>query len=223
VGPAARSPLTSRRGALEALLVGLVALVVAGGLILFGNPDLLGDQNVYNLLVAKKLAPELFTRDALYRHDPDLGALPYAVPFFSGREGGGAPAEVCAALDYRFPYLLYPFGVAPNAVLSVAFHMALPLAAWLWWRRRGAANPILTPLTPVVGVVLLPWYALEQERAACRAAGGRGCWFALARRLGADYAVLDPGLAAAASPPPPDFERVWAQAGGSISRRRPAA
>jgi hypothetical protein len=534
VGPAARPPLTTRR---EAVLVGLAALLVAGAVICFGNPDLHGDQNAYNLLVVKKLAPELFARDALYRHDPDLlhvpwfldahaalarrldgdvdralawlgwvigavfvvghyvffravagrpapaalatlsavtlrnalggevwglegvasaatrtilaglvppllllfvrwqprpglpaywgvlgllfnvhpvsayhlaqvtaiahvwrervrpralgqvalgaglfvlGALPYLVPFFAGREGGGDPAVVRAALDYRFPYLLYPSGVAPNAVLSVAFHMGLPLAAWLWWRRRREPNAALTPLTPLVGIVfglailgtaaiqgvgvwldrpyrdiqqlrmtrflypvllgglavlyarlldaprasaraalvivllaslvppavvihsashetraavkhalgigpapvpavvvdrvsqralwmwaaatppttlfftddfefrlrtrraitgsfkdgafmflagsgpLAAWYALERERTACRAARGRDCWFALARRLGADYAVLDPGLAAAAAAPPPDFEQVWARDGWSVWRRREA-
>jgi hypothetical protein len=307
-----------------------------------------------------------------------LGALPYAVPFFAGREGGGAPAAVRAALDARFPYLFYP--IAPNALLSVAFHMALPLGAWLWWRRRGAVNPVLTPLQPVMGAALLlgfggtaviqalgawldrpyldiqqlrvlrllypillgglalayarlldaprprarvaalallvlslvppasvihaasdetrgrvkhalgwgpaprpvveldpadrralwawtvsatppsalfftddwefrvrtrrsitgsfkdgafmflagsgplaAWHALHRERMACRAAGGSGCWFDLARRLGADYAVLDPRLPAAAAPPPADFERVWAQGGWSVWRRRGAA
>jgi hypothetical protein len=537
VGPAARPPLTSRRRVGEAVLVVLAALAVSGGLMLLGDPDLRADQNAYNLLVARKLDPGLFARDALYRHDPDLlhvpwfldlhaalarrlggdveralawlgwligagfigghyvffravaaragpaalatlgavtlrntlggevwgfdgiasaatrtilaglvppllllflrarasrwlpaywgllgalfnvhpvsayhlaqvtavahlwrerfrrralvqvalgvalfvvGALPYVVPFFAGREGGGAPAVVRAALDYRFPYLFYP--IAPNALLSVAFHMALPLAAWLWWRRRGEPHAVLTPLAPVMaaavvlgfggtaliqavgawrdrpyvdiqelrvlrllypmllgGLALLyarrlaaprgrawiaagalfvaslvppasvihafshetrgavkhalgfgprpvpaaavdraprlalwawtasatppdalvftddfefrlrtrraitgsfkdgafmflagsgplaAWYTLERERAACRAAGGAGCWFDLARRLGADYAVLDPDLARAAAAPPADFERVWARDGWSVWRRRGAA
>ena len=70
---------------------------------------------------------------------------------------------------------------------------------------------------------LAAWHALHGERADCRAAGGSGCWFDLARRLGADYAVLDPRLPAAAAPPPADFERVWAQGGWSVWRRRGAA
>jgi hypothetical protein len=69
---------------------------------------------------------------------------------------------------------------------------------------------------------LAAWYALEQERIACRAAHGGDCWFALARRLGADYAVLDPGLAVAAAAPPPDFEQIWARDGWSVWRRRGA-
>jgi len=537
VGPAARPPLTIRRWAGEAVLVVLAALVLSGGLMLVGNADLRADQHAYDLLVAKKLAPDLFARDALYRHDPDLlhvpwflevhaalagrlggdveralgwlawligavfvaghyvffravagrpapaalatlgavtlrnalggevwgldgissahtrrilsgvtppllvlflrwragpwlpayrsmlgllfnvhpvsayhlaqvtavahvwqerfrrralaqvalgvalfvvGALPYAVPFFTGREGGGAPAEVRAALDYRFPYLFYP--IALNALLSVAFHMAVPVAAWLCWRRRREPNAVLTPLAPVLGAALVlgfggtaaiqalgawldrpyvdiqelrvlrllypillgglaltyvrllakrsgrvwiavaalvlaslvppgevihavshetrarvkhalgmgpppvaaaavdpvprrvlwawaagatpptalfftddfefrlrtrrsitgsfkdgafmflagsgplvQWYALDRERTACRAAGGGGCWFGLARRLGADYAVLDPALAGAAGAAPGDFERVWAQDGWSVWRRRGAA
>lgn len=533
MGAAARAALTGRRAG-EAVLVGLAALGLAAALMLLGDADLRADQNAYNLLVAKKLAPELFTRDALYRHDPDLlhvpwfldvhaalarrlggdverslawlgwliaaifiaghyvffravaghpapaalatlgavtlrnalggevwgldgvssaatrtimaglippllllflrvrdgrwlpaywgllgvlfnvhpvsayhlaqvtvvahvwherarpralaqvalgvglfvaGTLPYTVPFFVGREGGGAPAVVRAALDYRFPYLFYP--IAPNALLSVAFHMALPLGAWLAWRRHRKPNAVLTPLAPVMAaavmlgfigtaaiqalgawldrpyldiqelrvlrltypillgglalvygrrcrarawvavvalvvVSLIPpgevihafshetrgavkhalgfgpkpvpaaavdpaprralwawtaaatppaalfftddfefrlrtrrsitgsfkdgaftflagsgplaaWYTLERERTACRAAGGAGCWFDLARRLAADYAVLDPGLAAAAAVPPADFERAWAEGGWSVWRRRGAA
>jgi hypothetical protein len=307
-----------------------------------------------------------------------VGALPYLIPFFSGREAGGTPADLRAALDYRFPYLFYP--IAPNALVSVAFHTLLPAAAWLWWRRRGGPNPVLTPLTPVLGAVLVlgfagtaaiqalgawldrpyldvqqlrtlrllypillgglafaharlldtgglrgrvavlallvlslvppaevihaasdetrarvkhalgwgpppreeagtdadarpalwawartasppsalfftddwqfrlrthravtgsykdgafmflagsgplaGWYALDRERTACRAAGGGECWFGLARRLGADYAVLDAGLAAAAAAPPADFERVWVQGDLSVWRRRGAA
>jgi hypothetical protein len=311
VGPPARPPLSAARRAGEAVVVVVVALALAGGLVLLGDPDLRGDQNAYNLLVAKKLAPELFARDALYRYDPDvlhvpwfleaqaalarrldgnveaalawlgwlmgalfiaghylffrvvsgrslpaalatlgaltvrnalggevwgfdgmpsaatrtilagltppllllflwwrgrpalagywallgvlfnvhpvsayqlaqvtavahlwherslralgqvalgaglfvLGALPYVVPFFSARIGGGAPATVRAALDYRFPYLLYP--IAPNALLSVAFHLALPLGAWLAWRRLGQPHPVLTPLAPVMAAAVV--------------------------------------------------------------------
>ena len=515
----------------------LAALALAGGLVLLGDPDLHGDQNVYNLLVARKLSPSLLARDALYRYDPDLlhvpwfldvhaalarrldgdveralawlgwlmgalfiaghyvffravtgrplpsalatlgavtvrnalggevwgfdglpsattrtilagltpallllflwwrargtlpvywgvlgvlfnvhpvsayhlapatalahlwrervrpravaqvalgialfvlAALPYLVPFFTGRAGGGTPSTVRAALDYRFPYLLYP--IAPNAILSVLFHLALPLAAWLAWRRRREPNAVLSPLQPVlvavvalalggtaliqaVGVVLdrpyldiqqlralrlvypillgalaltyarllarrtapayaavvallllslvppgevihafspqtraavkhalgmgpppaaaaeldpaarlalwrwaatatppsalfmtddaefrlrtrrsitgsykdgalqflagpgplTEWYALDRERAACRASGMVDCWFELGRRLGADYVILDPPLANAAGSPPADFERAWAQDGWSAWRRRLAS
>ena len=515
-------------------MVVLLALLLAGGLVLLGDPDLRGDQNAYNLLVAKKLAPDLFARDALYRHDPDVlhvpwfldvqaalarrtggdveralawlgwlmgalfiaghyaffrvvsgrplpaalatlgaltvrnalggevwgfdgvpsaatrtilagltppllllflwwrarptlpgywallgllfnvhpvsayqlaqvtavahlwtersvrslvqvalgaalfvvGALPYVIPFFAARVGGGEPSTVRAALDYRFPYLLYP--IAPNALLSVAFHMALPLGAWLAWRRWRRPHPVLTPLAPVMAaavvlgfgataaiqalgaaldrpyadiqelrvlrllypialgalallyarwlerrtpaaiaavaiVVLLSlvppaevihavswetrakvkhalglgpapaaaatsadasarpalwrwavgatppsalfmtddgefrlrtrrsitgswkdgalmflagsgpfteWYALDRERAACRATGASACWFALGRRLGSDYVIVDPGLTRAAPPAPADFERVWAEGGWSAWRRR---
>ena len=311
MGPAARPPLTVPRRAAEAVAVVLAALLLAGGLVLLGDPDLRGDQNAYNLLVAKKLSPGLFARDALYRHEPDLlhvpwflnvqaalarrlggdveralawlgwlmgalfivghygffrvisgralpaalatlgaltvhnalggevwgfdgmpaaatrtilagltppllllflwwrarrglagywallgvlfnvhpvsayqlaqvtalahlwrerslralgqvalgvalfvaAALPYVVPFFSARIGGGEPSTVRAALDYRFPYLLYP--IAPNALLSVAFHMALPLGAWLAWRRRRQPHPVLTPLQPVMGAAVV--------------------------------------------------------------------
>jgi hypothetical protein len=537
VGPAARPSLTTRRRLAEAVVVVLAALVLAGGLVLLGDPDLHGDQNTYNLLVAKKLAPGLFARDALYRYDPDLlhvpwfldaqaalarrlggdveralawlgwlmgalfvvghyvffrvltgrplpaalatlgavtlrnalggevwgfdglpsaatrtilagltplllllflwwrsrpglagywavlgvlfnvhpvsayqlaevtalahlwrarcrpralgqvalgaalfvvAALPYLVPFFAGRQGGGALAAVRAALDYRFPYLLYP--IAPNALLSVAFHLALPLGAWLAWRRRRQPDAVLTPLEPVmvaavvlafgataliqaVGVALdrpyvdiqqlrtlrllypillgglaltyarllerrtarahavvaalvvlslvppgqvlhafswqtrarvkhalglgpapvaaaavvdpaarpalwrwaqaatpasalfmtddaefrlrtrraitgsykdgalmflagsgplVAWYALDRERAACRASGTAACWFDLGRRLGADYVVVDPALTRVAVPSPADFERVWEQGGWSVWRRREA-
>src|SRR6185503_6878227 len=82
-----------------------------------------------------------------------VGALPYVVPFFSARIGGGAPATVRAALDYRFPYLLYP--IAPNALLSVAFHLALPLGAWLAWRRLRQPHPVLTPLAPVMAAAVV--------------------------------------------------------------------
>jgi hypothetical protein len=535
VGPAPRPPLTTSRRAGEAVVVVLVALALAGGLILLGDPDLHGDQNAYNLLVARKLSPGLLARDALYRYDPDLlhvpwfldvhaalarrlggdvepalawlgwlmgalfiaghyvffrvvsgrplpaalatvgavtirnalggevwgfdgmpsaatrtilagltplllllflwwrarpalagywgllgllfnvhpvsayqlaqvtalvhlgrercrpralgqvalgvalfvaGALPYLVPFFTGRLGGGTPATVRAALDYRFPYLLYP--IAPNALLSVAFHLALPFGAWLAWRRRREVHAVLTPLEPVMaaaivlgfggtaliqaaGVLLdrpyvdiqqlrvmrllypillgglaltyarlldrrtararaavavlfllslIPpaqvihafswqtraavkqalglgppaaaattvaetaarpalwrwttaatppsalfmtddaefrlrtrrsitgswkdgalmflagsgpltqWYALDRERAACRATGASGCWFELGRRLDADYVIVDPALARLAAPAAADFERVWSEGAWSVWRRR---
>lgn len=533
MGPPARPPLSVPRRAGEAVAVVLVALALSGGLVLLGDPVLRGDQNAYNLLVAKKLTPGLFARDALYRYEPDVlhvpwfldlqaalarrlggdveralawlgwlmgalfiaghyvffravsgrplpaalatlgaltvrnalggevwgfdgmpaaatrtilagltplllllflwwrerpalagywallgvlfnvhpvsayqlaqvtalahvwrersaralvqvalgaalfvaAALPYLAPFFSARIGGGAPATVRAALDYRFPYLLYP--IAPNALLSVAVHMALPLGAWLAWRRRRETHPVLTPLLPVmaaavvlgfgataliqaVGVALdrpyadiqelrvlrllypitlgglallyarwlerattaaraavvallllslvppaqvihafsgetraavkhalgigpppapsaaadgaarpalwrwataatpasalfmtddaefrlrtrrsitgswkdgalmflagsgpmAQWYALDRERAACRATGGAACWFALGRRLESDYVIVDPGLTRVAPPAAPDFERVWSEGAWSVWRRR---
>ena len=61
------------------------------------------------------------------------------------------------------------------------------------------------------------WHRLDGERLQCRAARGRGCWFPLARRLGADYVVVDPALAEAEAPP--DFERVWERGGLSVWRR----
>jgi hypothetical protein len=70
---------------------------------------------------------------------------------------------------------------------------------------------------------LTAWHALDRERTACRAVGGGACWFGLARRLDADYVVLDPGLPGALAAPPADFERVWGQGGFSVWRRRGAA
>lgn len=61
------------------------------------------------------------------------------------------------------------------------------------------------------------WYELDRELVACRAAAGRGCWFALARRLDADYAVVDRGVAQAEAPA--DFMRVWARSGVEVWQR----
>src|SRR4029077_17730167 len=44
---------------------------------------------------------------------------------------------------------------APNALISVAFHMALPLGAWLVWRWRGQPHGVLTPLVPVMGAAVV--------------------------------------------------------------------
>ncbi|HET7343497.1 MAG TPA: hypothetical protein VFL90_18675 [Methylomirabilota bacterium] len=62
MGPAARPPLTAARRAGEVVVVVLVAL---------GDADLHGDQNAYDLLVARKLSPSLLARDALCGYDPD--------------------------------------------------------------------------------------------------------------------------------------------------------
>ena len=304
-----------------------------------------------------------------------VAALPYLVPFFAQRDDAHDAITLTlarAALDYRFGYLFFP--IAPNALVSVLFHVALPLAAWLVWRRRAperwrAALDVLAAVSIVVALVgtgaiqalgawrdrpyidiqelrmtrlaypallgglalgyaallarrtrqawaaaallfiasLVPpgavihafsyeqrarvkawlgvgvppamaavaagsgraataawartstptdalfftddaefrirtrraitgsfkdgalffltgtrpftrWYRLDLEVEACRAARGRDCWFPLARRLGADYAIVDPGVAQAAAPT--DFERVFEQDGWSVWRRR---
>jgi hypothetical protein len=62
------------------------------------------------------------------------------------------------------------------------------------------------------------WYRLSRELEACRAARGRGCWFELGRRLGVDYAVVDPALTEAR--PPRHFEKVWERGGWSVWRYR---
>lgn len=96
------------------------------------------------------------------------GTLPYTVPFFGARDN---VIDVAAlrlareALDYRFPYLLYP--IAPEALLSVAFHMALPLAVWLWWRRRGAGNETMAGLhVAAFAAVVLGFLGLAAMQAA---------------------------------------------------------
>jgi hypothetical protein len=61
------------------------------------------------------------------------------------------------------------------------------------------------------------WYELSLEVAACRGARGRACWFPLARRLGADYTIVDSTLAEAGRPP--DFSPVWARGGYEVWRR----
>ena len=61
------------------------------------------------------------------------------------------------------------------------------------------------------------WHRLNGELEACRDVRGRGCWFELGRRLGADYAVVDPMLTGAGAPA--DFEKVWARGGFSVWRR----
>jgi hypothetical protein len=85
-----------------------------------------------------------------------LGALPFALGFFPLRDNLDDPAGLAlarAALDYRFPYLLYPISGA--AILSVLFHAALPFAAWLYWRRRFGPDPAMAGLVPVMGAGLV--------------------------------------------------------------------
>jgi hypothetical protein len=62
------------------------------------------------------------------------------------------------------------------------------------------------------------WYRRQREIDACRAALGRDCWFAMARRTDAEYVVVDPGLREAGTPA--DFERMWEGAGWAVWRRR---
>ena len=305
------------------------------------------------------------------------GAAPYVVPFLAGRDNVADAASLALArqaMSERFSYLFYPLD--PASLLSVAFHLALPLAAWLWWRRRSAPGAVMGGLDAVAGAAvvaafgglalvqgagvlldrpyadvqqlralrlvypvllaglalvyatllarrtwraraavaalllasLVPpgalihafseerrdavkarlglrvpppsppsppaavgardamsawvrretprgalvltddfdfrvrtrrsitgtfkdgaliflagsrpfvrWYRLDAEVARCRAARGRGCWFPLARRLGADYVIVDPGLGEAGTAP--DFERVWERGGFSVWRR----
>ena len=303
-----------------------------------------------------------------------VGAAPYLVPFLGARDSATDAATLTAArqaLDYRFAYLLYPQTV--NAVASVAFHAALPVLAWLTWRRRvperlrrpleafaiaaivagllgtaasqavglwrdrpypdiqqlralRLAYPVLlcglaagyatllacrspralaavaalfvaslVPPHEVIHAVsperreavkawlgatspkrvaaassraalaawavastppdalfftddfefrvrtrraitgsfkdgalffllgdrpFVAWYRATREVEACRARHGRDCWFALARRAEADYALVGPGLTEAGTPP--DFDKVFEGGGWSAWRRRSA-
>jgi hypothetical protein len=84
-----------------------------------------------------------------------LGTLPYVVPFFGARADAVDASTLSlarAALDHRFPYLLYP--IAPAALLSVAFHMAPLAAVWLWWRRRRETT-VLGPLETVAAAAVV--------------------------------------------------------------------
>jgi hypothetical protein len=62
------------------------------------------------------------------------------------------------------------------------------------------------------------WYRQSREIDACRAVHGRECWFALARGLDADYALVGPGLSEAVAPP--DFDKAFESDGWSAWRRR---
>jgi hypothetical protein len=102
VGAAARPPLTTRRRAGEAILVVVAALALVGGLMLVGDADLRADQSAYNLLVARKLAPHLFARDALYHHDPDLLHVPWFLELHAvlARRLGGDVGRALAWLGW---------------------------------------------------------------------------------------------------------------------------
>jgi hypothetical protein len=67
-----------------------------------------------------------------------VGALPFILSYVPAQERLTDPALlpiVQEALHYRYPYLLFPLD--PSAVISVAFHAALPAALLLWVARRG--------------------------------------------------------------------------------------
>ena len=305
------------------------------------------------------------------------GAAPYVVPLLAGQDNVGDAASLALArqaMSERFGYLFYPLD--PAALLSVTFHLALPLAAWLWWRRRNSPGAVMGGLDTVAGAALVAafgalaivqgigvlfdrpyldvqqlraqrlvypvllaglalvyarllerrtwraraavaalllaslvppgalihafseerrdamkallgmqvrpgsppgeaevigardamhdwirqatprtalfltddwsfrlrthrsitgtfkdgallflagsrpfveWHRLNDELVRCRGARGQGCWFELGRRLGVDYAIVDPALTEAGTPS--DFERVWAHGGFSVWRR----
>jgi hypothetical protein len=62
------------------------------------------------------------------------------------------------------------------------------------------------------------WFLRQREVEGCRAVRGRECWFALARRLDADYVLVDPALSEAGTPA--DFEKVFEGDGWTAWRRR---
>lgn len=83
------------------------------------------------------------------------GALPFGIRFFFGKENLGDPAllaTVQAALNYRFDYLFFP--QRPDALLSVAFHAALPTAVLLWLHRQRQGSGELRTLE-LLGVLAL--------------------------------------------------------------------
>jgi hypothetical protein len=86
-----------------------------------------------------------------------VGALPYVVRFFPARDNlPHADGLTRAALDYRFPYLLYPMD--PAALISVALHLSLLAVAWLGWRRatpREAAERRTMVALEIVGATAL--------------------------------------------------------------------
>jgi hypothetical protein len=164
------------------------------------------------VLVAASLVPP---GALIHAFSPEArGAVKHALGF------GPRPAPAAAAVDPAPKRALWAWTAAatPPAALVFTddFEFRLRTHRAITGSFKDGAFMFLAGSGP-----LAAWYALDRERTACRAAGGAGCWFELARRLGADYAVLDPGLGRAA--PPDDFERVWAQDGWSLWRRRGAA
>jgi len=173
VGPPARPPLSAARRAGEAVVVVVVALALAGGLVLLGDPDLRGDQNAYNLLVAKKLAPELFARDALYRYDPDVLHVPWfleAQAALARRLDGNVEAALAwlgwlmGALFIAGHYLFFrvvsgrPMPAALATLGALTVRNALGGEVWGFDGMPSAATrTILAGLTPPLLLLFLWW------------------------------------------------------------------
>lgn len=85
-----------------------------------------------------------------------LGALPFIIPYLSGKENLTDQSlfpTVREALHYRYGYLLFP--LKADALLSVAFHVALPIVVLLWLRRRGSWTDELRTLLLLGALALL--------------------------------------------------------------------
>ena len=91
------------------------ALLLSGALTFLPSTDLRADQHAYNLLVVKRLEPERFQRDLLYRHDPSLLHVPWfiALEAWLARRLGGDP-------EAALVWLAWPMGG-----LFIAGHYAL--------------------------------------------------------------------------------------------------
>lgn len=89
-----------------------------------------------------------------------VGALPFILRYLPGKENLADPALLAAvreALDYRFDYLFLPQRL--DALVSVAFHAALPAGLLLWLRRRGCRPEELRTLGLLGAVALLAGFA----------------------------------------------------------------
>ncbi|MGH7347812.1 MAG: hypothetical protein ACREK4_23105, partial [Candidatus Rokuibacteriota bacterium] len=84
-----------------------------------------------------------------------LGVLPFVLAYFTRQEALTDPdlAPVArAALDYRFPYLLFPLSL--DSLLSVAFHAALP-ALLLGWVLARASSERVRAIVVIGGAALV--------------------------------------------------------------------